>query len=75
MIHGIVSIRCIVYAKNDYIQNPSACICENGKYLKSIVDNSVLVCDEIIKAAYNVLSDVTNTISTKCDEYCVNKCL
>ena len=75
MILAIVSIRCIVYAKNDYIQNPSACICENGKYLKSIVDNSILVCNEIIKAADNVSSNVTNTISTKCYEYCVNKCL
>ena len=75
MILAIASIRCIVYAKNDYIQNPSACICENGKYLKSIVDNSILVCNEIIKAADNVSSNVTNTISTKCYEYCVNKCL
>ena len=27
--------------------NPSACICEDSKYLKSIVNNSVIVCDEV----------------------------
>ena len=32
--------------KKDYIQNPSAGICENSSYLKSIVDKSVIVCDK-----------------------------
>ena len=27
--------------KEDYSWNPSICICENSKYLKSITDNSV----------------------------------
>ena len=34
--------------KNDYSWNPSKCICENGKYLKSIADDSKIVCDVII---------------------------
>ena len=34
--------------KKDYSWNLTTCICENGKYLKSIVDDSKIVCDEII---------------------------
>ena len=65
---------------NDYSRNPSTCICENGKYLKSIADVSVIVCDEIINAtdsvsthvANNIRANMTNTISTKVTS--VNKC-
>ena len=32
----------------DYIWNPSTCICENGKYLESTTDESIITCDEII---------------------------
>ena len=28
--------------------NPATCSCKNGKYLASIIDNSVITCDEII---------------------------
>ena len=34
--------------KKDYIWNPIKCICENSNYLKSIVDGSKMVCNEII---------------------------
>ena len=33
----------------DYIWNPTTCTCENGKYLASISDDSVITCDEIIE--------------------------
>ena len=36
--------------ENDYIWNPATCSCENGKYLASIIDNSVVMCDETIDA-------------------------
>ena len=32
--------------KKDCSWNPSACICENSKYLKSIADTSVIMCDK-----------------------------
>ena len=32
------------------VKNPSKCICENGKYLASIIDYSVITFDEIIYA-------------------------
>ena len=34
----------------DYIWNPAPCNCKNGKYLASIIDNSVITCDKIINA-------------------------
>ena len=35
-----------------YIWNPATCSCENGKYLASIMDDSVITCEEIIES-YN----------------------
>ena len=29
---------------------PSKCICENGKYLASIMDDSMITCDEVINS-------------------------
>ena len=44
--------------------NPSICTCENTMYLKSIVDSSVIVCDEIISIKDTVSRNAANTIST-----------
>ena len=35
--------------KKDYIWNPATCCCKNGKYLASIIDDSVITCDIIIE--------------------------
>ena len=35
--------------EKDYIWNPATCSCENGKYQASIMDDSVITCDEIIE--------------------------
>ena len=40
--------KCYVCEK-DYICNPAICSCENGKYLTSIMDDSMNKCDEIIE--------------------------
>ena len=45
--------------QKNYSWNPSKCICENGKYLKSIADDSKVVCDGFIN---------------KCDKYFISKC-
>ena len=37
-----VSVKNIIYVKKDYVWNSSACNCENGKYLESIVDDQWL---------------------------------
>ena len=47
--------------KKDLSWNTSACIYENSRYLKSIVDNSVIVCDEIMNVIDSVWRNVTNT--------------
>ena len=48
--------------KKYYSWNPSICISENGEYLKSVADDSVIVCDVII-VADSVSTNVTNTVS------------
>ena len=50
--------------KKDYSWNRSICICENSKYLKSIVDTSVTGYDEIIIVMDIVPTKKKNTIET-----------
>ena len=35
--------------EKDYVWNPATCNCENGKNLGSIMDDSMIICDEFIK--------------------------
>ena len=59
--------------KKDYSWNPSTCICENSKNLKSIVDASVIVCDEILSVMDIVSTKMTNTIATNVSINCHSK--
>ena len=52
----------LVEYKNPKEHN-ATCSCKNGKYLGSIIDDSVITCDEII--------DTTETVPTKGN--CSNK--
>ena len=36
--------------EKDCVWNPATCSCENEKYLASIMDDSPIMCDEIIKS-------------------------
>ena len=36
--------------EKDYVWDPAACNCENGKYLAIIKDNSVITCDELLES-------------------------
>ena len=49
--------------KENYNWNPSKCICENSKYLKSIANTKVTECDEIIIVMDTVWTKKTNTIA------------
>ena len=42
------------------------CSCENGKYLASVIDNLVNMCDEIVEETKTVLTKITltKTVST-----------
>ena len=55
--NGTCQCECKNYhkCKKDYSWNPSTCICENSKYLKSIADTSVIACDETI-SVMNIVS-------------------
>ena len=47
-----------------YSWNPSTYVCENRRYLKSIIDDLGIVCDEIIRYTESCeLANVTNPIS------------
>ena len=48
----------------DYVSNPATCTCENGKYLASIMDDSVIICDEVIES----YDEEIKTITTNFDE-------
>ena len=54
--------------KKDYSPGLTTCTCENGKYLVSIIGDSVSIFDETINPAYsvstNVSTNVTSTVST-----------
>ena len=58
-----VSLKTSVCEK-DYIWNPSTCSCENGKYLASIMDDSAIMCDEIIDLEAKLNDEETKTIPT-----------
>ena len=38
--------------EKDYVWNPATCSCKNGKYLASVMDDSVIMCGEVIES-YN----------------------
>ena len=48
--------------------NPRKCICENGKYLKSIVDESVIMCNEIINTTNYIPKNATSSVSINSDD-------
>ena len=55
-----------MYRKN-HIWNPATCSCENGKYLASIVDDSMITCDEITKETKTIPTTTVpaSTVPTK----------
>ena len=48
----------------DYVWNPTTFDCENWKYLASIMDDSMITCDEVIKS----YEEKIKTISTNFNE-------
>ena len=50
--------------EKDYVWNPATYNCENGKYLASIMDDSVITCDEVIKSC----DEEIKTIQTNFDK-------
>ena len=46
MVNADVSVKNSCIWKKYYFWNPSKCICENGKYLASIMDDSTIICEK-----------------------------
>ena len=57
--------------KNDCTWNPSTCICENSKYLKSVGDTAVTEYDEIV-IFINEKDKYYSKKKDKCYKYCFN---
>ena len=36
--------------EKDYVWYPGTCNCENGQYLASVMDDSAIICNEVIKS-------------------------
>ena len=49
--HDECQCECKIHyiCEKDYIWNPALFSCENSKYVASIIDDSVITCDEIIE--------------------------
>ena len=45
-----VSLKKVIYVQKNHFCNPATCICENGKYLTSMMNNSAIMCDEVIES-------------------------
>ena len=61
IINADVSVKNVIYVEKNYIWNPATSNCKNGKQLASIMDDSRIMCDEIIES-YN---DETSTNEKK----------
>ena len=64
MINAGVRVKNYQTCYENYSWNPTTCICENGKYLRSIADDLVITCDETINATDSVSTNVTSNVST-----------
>ena len=56
--------------KKEYSWNPSTCIYESSKSLKSVADTSVIEWDEIIYVMHIVSTKMTNTTAINAPKNC-----
>ena len=54
MEENAIQIKC----EKDYTWNTATCSCKNGKYLASIIGDSVSICDEIIEKTKTVPKNI-----------------
>ena len=59
-----VSVKKIMYVKK-IVWNCATCISENGKYLASIMDDSMTTCDEVIKSHEEELKTIPSNFNEK----------
>ena len=51
--------------EKDYVWNPTSCSCENGKFLASIMDDSAIICDEVIKSYDEEIKTIPTNFNEK----------
>ena len=51
--------------EKDYVWNPATCNCENEKYLASIMDDSTIICDEVIKSCDEEIKTIPTNFNEK----------
>ena len=56
-------VKRFIYVKKIF-WNPATCNCENGKYLASIMDDSTIICDEVMKT-YEEIKTVPSSFIEK----------
>ena len=56
------SVKSIIHTNND-IWHPKSC--ENSMYLNNTVDNSAIMCSEIVTVTDSVSTNLTNAIAAK----------
>ena len=49
----------------NYIWNPATCSCKNGKYLASIIDDSVITCDQMIEETKTITRNFYEKVACK----------
>ena len=54
--------------EKDYIWNPATCSYKKSKYFASIIDDSVITCDEIIDAEAKLYDEEVKTVTTNFNE-------
>ena len=52
---GVKICKNIMCTKKEYIWNPVACSCGNGKYLGNIIDDSLIMFDDIIDTIVTIV--------------------
>ena len=70
-INANVTVKKFNVSEKDHVWNPATCNCENWKYLESIMDDSAIICDEVIDADAKLSpknNDKTKTFLTNFNE-------
>ena len=65
MINVNVGVKKHHICEKKYVWNPSTCICENGKYLTSVMDDSVIMCDEVIESYDEEIKTIPTNFNEK----------
>ena len=55
----------ILVCEKDYVWNSAACICQNGKNLASIMDDSVIICDKVIESFDEEIKTIPTSFNEK----------